>query len=1148
MAQRTNRSVRSLLAAAAAFAGLAVVPSGVLGVEPPSWRDSQSVSGAAAMQRAGELLAQDKPVHAREVLLGAMESSGLGLSDAERTRAMDLLSRARRAMASLTPAEISLQKAELALVTGDILTAQRQAQGVLGLDGVDESLHLAAEQVLRRAERRQNELRPLIEPRLNRARTAFDSGDLESAKRDLTWIVRTGVELESSHRRELERMQLEIVDAEMEMGSMFGTRTVTLGLAQPGVTRDRPENQPASNDQPADEPTGDAPEQSEQPGSPSPAEPEVELEGEDDEDQPAGDVIADAARDEALRLMAQAQRAYGEQRWGAALSRYEQVQNRYASSLRDEELADVAAAIDELRILVQDQRQPGDPLEGFVERQQRVVQEARAEFENLLSESQRLAESGDFESARQRALEARLVIQGVSERLAASEREERLEQVESRLTQISATQEQARLAAQQEQQAQLERQAREAEREAAQDRERKIREALRRVRDLQVNMKYREALDVVEDQILLLDPTNPAGLLLRDVLRDTALWTEYNRANREMMWNMSEQALDNMEATVPPINIIEFPTDWPAISVSRTDPTGLAQSPEDRRVLAALEQQRLPDVNFRDNTLSEAIDFLAAVTQLNVDVDWDALEAINVTRDEPISLSLQNVAVQTVLDRVLGKVGDPEFGDAAAWAVQDGMLLISSDEQIRKNTVLDIYDVRDLVVEVPNYSEAPELDLEQILQSGGGGGGGGGQSPFEDAQGQDDAFEEFRPLQERIDEMKDIIREQVDFAGWRQNGGDTGFIQDWNGQLIITNTPRNHREIQGLLSRLRQVRAMQINVETRFLLVSQDFFEQIGFDLDVVFNADDDQVIAAQQADPTVLPSDLFDDRGRLQRDISGGANAGGQGTNIPQSTQPPTQFSPIGSFQDSLGLAGSLIPAEGIASTVLGAAPALGVSGQFLDDVQVDFLIQATQADRRSVELTAPRLTFTNGQTSNVFVARQVGFVSDLQPIVSDSAVGFDPTIDVISEGVRLVVEGTVTADRRFVKMNVDAAIAQIEGFENEPVTAVAGGQLVQSAQVQANVQVPTAQVTRVQTTVTVPDQGTILLGGQRLVTDRQVEAGVPVLSKMPVLNRFFSNRITSREEETLLILIKPTILIQSEQEERQFPGLQEQLGTLGG
>ena len=126
-----------------------------------------------------------------------------------------------------------------------------------------------------------------------------------------------------------------------------------------------------------------------------------------------------------------------------------------------------------------------------------------------------------------------------------------------------------------------------------------------------------------------------------------------------------------------------------------------------------------------------------------------------------------------------------------------------------------------------------------------------------------------------------------------------------------------------------------------------------------------------------------------------------------------------------------------------------------------------------------------------------------------------------------------------------MDAAVAEVIDFATQAVTAVAGGQLVTSADTSSFIQLPQATVTRVQTTVTVPDQGTILLGGQRLVNESEVETGVPILSKVPILNRFFSNRIESKEEQTLLILLKPTILIQNENEERNFPGLLDSLDS---
>jgi general secretion pathway protein D len=396
----------------------------------------------------------------------------------------------------------------------------------------------------------------------------------------------------------------------------------------------------------------------------------------------------------------------------------------------------------------------------------------------------------------------------------------------------------------------------------------------------------------------------------------------------------------------------------------------------------------------------------------------------------------------------------------------------------------------------------------------------------------------------------------VDNEGWIVNGGETGTLQPLvqQGSLIITNTPKNHREIAGLLRKLREIRAMQINVECRFLLVNQDFFEQIGFDLDIYFNANNAQVrnLRGGTGNPGLLASDFFNFSSNapgLGRTVPGRFSTAGN-TAAPALDVPAnTGWSPIGVGGNSLGIAQTVVPrSANWGDIILSRAPALGIAGQFLDDVQVDFLVKATQADRRSVQLTAPRLTFTNGQIANVYVATQVAFVSDLQPIVGDSAVGFQPTVAVATEGVTLLVEGTITADRRYVTMTVDTGISRINGFAQQPVSAIAGGQLVNSASVQSFIQLPQTTVTRVRTTVTVPDQGTLLLGGQRLVTEYEVESGVPVLSKIPILNRFFTNRIESKEEQTLMVLMKPTILIQNEEEEKNFPGLLQSLGVGGG
>jgi general secretion pathway protein D len=86
------------------------------------------------------------------------------------------------------------------------------------------------------------------------------------------------------------------------------------------------------------------------------------------------------------------------------------------------------------------------------------------------------------------------------------------------------------------------------------------------------------------------------------------------------------------------------------------------------------------------------------------------------------------------------------------------------------------------------------------------------------------------------------------------------------------------------------------------------------------------------------------------------------------------------------------------------------------------------------------------------------------------------------------------------------------------------------------AKIDLPTTLTHQVRTTVSIPDKGTALLGGQRSVREYETEVGVPILSKIPYINRFFTNRTTSREETSLLLLLRPEIIIQQENEAMLF------------
>jgi len=1167
MSHRKSVSVRSVLSAAALFAGGVGLaqPALAQSTDAPS---SAAVSAAETIAKAKKLASEGKLVAAKDLLVRLTTNSNVTLTEAERASAVENLNSLTRKLKSLNPFELSLQSAELALSQDDLRNAERQAGAVLSSAQSSSAQKDRAQRLMDSVSKRRSEMLPEVVNALDNAGNDLEAGRYADARAKLDLVGRSGVALEGPQRDRFESYQSRVLAAE-QSGQMVATAAPAAPAApaasQPAVA---PATEPApaqtasnagSQDAPlvAHNPQGDSNttpspywqgQNGQQPAAAAPAaqaaQPADAAPAAAPAAQPADDLVTIARQFEAGSLLAEADNAFDASRLNDAGSKYQKVLDVFRQFLTPEQVKHAEDRLAEIKTRMRGSAPSG--LSDVIADRDVAKQAALAEFTNQLSLAQKALDSGDTGRARDMASQARVTINTSRNLFGEAEYQDLSKKVDSKLTEIDAKQ--ADIAAREASQRteNLKRQADQTARQRASEKERKILESIERVRALQKEMKYEEALQVV-DQILFLDPINPAALLLKDVLTDANIYRQYNQLEAKLQSSFARQSVENLAANIAPTGIVDFPADWPSISNRRGEPVNFAEPPENRRVLSVLESKRIP-VQFNENTLADVVTFIETVTQLNIDVDWQSLEQIGINKENTVSLKLTNVPVKTILDRVMEKVS-PDPRTRANWAIHDGVLTIASDASLRQNKVLVIYDIRDLLVEVPNFTDAPQFDLQSVLQSSQG--GGGGQSPFRSSGQQQQALTT-RTLQERTDELIGIVTRNVDKEGWETNGGDTGFIEQLNGSLIITNTPRNHREIAGLLRKLREVRNMQINVEARLLLVSQDFYEKIGFDIDVYFNANNNQVRTARANDPSIQASDFFDfGTTGLKRTVTGaGTDTNGDGQPDVFFTQPvvnPRPTSVIGAGQNSLGLTdsifGSSIKSNSVAALAANAAPALGIAGQFLDDIQVDFLIQATQADRRTVSLTAPRLTFTNGQTANIFVARQQSFVSDLQPVVSESAVGFDPDIAALSTGVRLLIDGVISADRRYVQMNVDFQISELEGFGQQTVTAVAGGQLVNSSSTGSVVQLPLTTVTGVRTTVNVPDQGTILLGGQRVTNEVEVETGVPILSKIPILNRFFSNRVKSQEESTLLILLKPTILIQNEEEERNFPGLLDSL-----
>jgi general secretion pathway protein D len=425
----------------------------------------------------------------------------------------------------------------------------------------------------------------------------------------------------------------------------------------------------------------------------------------------------------------------------------------------------------------------------------------------------------------------------------------------------------------------------------------------------------------------------------------------------------------------------------------------------------------------------------------------------------------------------------------------------------------------------------------------------------------------------------DLIQNTVGGPGAWADGGGNGAIRpfDTNLSLVVSQTQEVHEEIADLLEQLRRLQDLQVTIEVRFISLNDTFFERIGVDFD--FNI---QTGVNQPLNMTAVPTQGNGSNnpsvygipatpgGRSQTiglDNSGNPGValspnavGTTGTNFGNATGGQNFFS-IPFRQNSFGAA--TVPQLPGLPNVATSAAEFGFA--ILSDIEAYFLIQAAQGNTRSNVLQAPKVTLFNGQNAFVSDTRQRPFVTAVIPVVGDFSAAQQPVITVLNEGTAVNVEAVVSNDRRFVRLTLVpffSQIGRVEEFQFEGsrstkakssdeksgtdvkipgadglVGLTNGVASAGELELQSNgttIQLPEFLFTTVTTTVSVPDGGTVLLGGIKRLREGRNEFGVPILSKIPYINRLFKNVGLGRTTDSLMLMVTPRIIIQEEEEEK--------------
>ncbi len=681
--------------------------------------------------------------------------------------------------------------------------------------------------------------------------------------------------------------------------------------------------------------------------------------------------------------------------------------------------------------------------------------------------------------------------------------------------------------------------------------------------------RYAEA-EVVAKQANELAPNNETVrvMLFKSQFVSRMMRDMKNRGDKEdnivnTFLGIDEAAIPFGDETDPlKVNI----RDWQKLTRLRGRTDGEARlSPEDRVIYGALQQR--VEVNFTDKPLADVLKMLGETTNINIVPDMAGFVEEGIQTSEPVSLNLrQPVQMRSALRLILDPLG-------LDFTVKNESLIITSKRLTQSSLTVVAYDVADLVIPIPNFIPNSNASLQDAIRNGihtlgyGGvwrplGSGPVTVSPSDAmANNQQNAppaasgngifnsdvlaqagmsgslpghqisrptnftgYEQFNQgggAMADFQSLISLITLTIDPDSWLQNGNDgSGEIQPFytNLTLVISQTQEVHEKIADLLKQLRRLQDLQITIEVRFISLSDNFFERIGVDFDV--SLEDGQ------------PGTGFNTN---QDKFNPGRVVG---------LQQNGSFTPNLDVDFRQGSFGSAVPAFG------GFDPATAANFGFaiLSDIEVYFLLQAAQGDTRTNVLQAPKVTLFNGQSATVVDVLQRPFVTGIIPVVGDFAAAHQPVVIVLNEGTSMHVQAVVNADRKYVRMTLKpnfTRIGDVETFTFSGRRTTSGGTVKvdptdpnstvtdggSTTTEGTTVQLPQQVTTTVNTTVSVPDGGTILLGGVKRSREARNERGVPLLSKIPYVNRLFRNVAIGRETSSLMMMVTPRIIIQEEE-----------------
>jgi general secretion pathway protein D len=552
----------------------------------------------------------------------------------------------------------------------------------------------------------------------------------------------------------------------------------------------------------------------------------------------------------------------------------------------------------------------------------------------------------------------------------------------------------------------------------------------------------------------------------------------------------------------------EVDQQWERPKVFEISATNAVEVDEGGRIQDKLNGIVIPQVNFSGMELTRVVETLS---ELSVQYDPDRIGVniiplFNSNDSNPrVNISLRNLNLDRILQFVTQQVNFAYDVGGDAVTIQPSDSLGGSS-----TTVTEFFPIsRATVIRLTGFRD-------------GGGSSSGPVDPFAAPSSGSSG-----PSQnDEVEALETFF--QSAGVNFELSGASLAFDGE---QLIVTQTRRNLERMRTILRNYNEVK--QVEIEAKFLEVSQGDLEELGFDW-------------AVKGDSYAIRDDLgmqvFDSEG--QPLLGYGRQFGTQNRNLNDTFG-------ISSSQSAITINGSAL-AENSAPTLSNAIDLASTVTTNLVDVptgwsvggyDVDFAIRALARKSGSDLMSAPKVTVLSGKRASITVAQELRYpesYGDIESTASSSGSG-----GANSGGGSAAISITAGTPQDFVTRNVGVEMSVTPNVENDdtislileprvtefegfveyggPSVAITAGTTVT---VPAGFYQPIFSVREISTEVTIFDGATVVMGGLTRDELKSLNDKVPILGDIPGLGRLFSTKGETRQKKNLLIFVTANLV----------------------